>query len=181
MTKQSGGTRKRRGGEVDDLVIRNGLLGCVQCGKCSSACTMVDIFPDFDYAWAPRTIVQRALLGEQLASARSIWYCLTCDVCEATCPSGVRFRDFIRSLREFAAKEGRVRHARRCKRCGTLFMPEHTLEYIEERIGKYKEGIPLLCERCKRYMLAGEFKRNIRSSKKVDTKCRRSGKKNSRG
>lgn len=165
---------------IEELVIKHGLLKCVQCGKCTSACTMTEIFEDFRYSWAPRTIVHEALFGTDLFRASSIWFCLTCDVCEVTCPSGVRFKDFIGSLRDLAVERGYVRNLRLCKRCGKPILPKHTSAYVQAKAEKYTPDSALLCERCRRYILAHKFKENLRASRKVEAKCQRSGKNRSR-
>lgn len=165
---------------VEDLIVKHGLLKCVQCGKCTSACTMTEIFEDFRYSWAPRTIVHEALFGTDLFRASSIWYCLVCDVCEVTCPSGVHFRDFIGSLRDLAVERGYIRNLRQCKRCGRPILPRHTSTYIQTKAEDYTPDSVLLCERCKKYILAQKFKENLRASRKVEAKCQTGGKKKSR-
>ena len=153
---------------IEELVIKHGLVKCVQCGKCTSACTMAEIFEDFRYSWAPRTIVQEALFSTDLFKASSIWFCLTCDVCEVTCPSGVHFKDFIISLRDLAVERGYIKYLKKCERCGKPILPEHTSTYVQEKAKEYTPDSVLLCERCKRHILARRFKENLRASRKVE-------------
>lgn len=165
---------------IDELVEKHSLLKCVQCGKCTSACTMTEIFEDFRYSWAPRTIVQQALFSTDLFRASSIWFCLTCDVCEVTCPSGVHFKDFIISLRNLAVERGYIRNLRQCKRCGKPILPKHTSTYVQAKAEEHTPDSVLLCERCKKYILAQKFKDNLRASRKVEVRCQRGGKNKSR-
>lgn len=163
-----------------ELVEKNGLLNCVQCGKCSSVCTMTEIFDDFAYSWSPRMVIEDALSERDLFRSPSVWRCLACDVCEHTCPSGVRFRDFIVSLRELAIEFGYSTNLPKCDRCGAPLLPKHTLDYVR---GKTREHVPdsvLLCERCKRRIIIEQFKQNARASKKAVPIWRKDGRRRSK-
>ncbi|MFQ5905585.1 MAG: 4Fe-4S dicluster domain-containing protein [bacterium] len=166
--------------ELHRLFAEHGLVKCIQCGKCTSACTMTEIFEDFKYSWAPRTIIEKALLGEDLFSTSSIWKCLTCEVCSVTCPSGVHFKEFIGSLRDLAVEKGHTGNLRYCERCGKPLLPRHTSAYIQARSRDYTPDPVLLCERCKRYMLAQEFKDSLRTRKKVVPTWPKRGKRRSK-
>jgi heterodisulfide reductase subunit C len=162
------------------LSQEHGLFKCVQCGKCSSACTMVDVFPDFKYSWAPRTIINDVLFARDLLGGSAIWNCLTCEVCELTCPSGVRFKDFITSFRSLAVETGFKNRSGRCRSCGRPLLPAHTLKHIKQKVEGYEENPALLCEKCKKRIMIGRFKENLRSDRKVVTTWPKSGQKRSK-
>ncbi len=169
--------------EIRKTVLRlaeeHGLFKCVQCGKCSSICTMVDIFPDFKYSWAPRTVIRDALLAPDLLGGRAIWYCLTCEVCEFTCPSGVHFRDFVTSLRTLAIEKGFRDYSGHCRSCGRPLLPAHTLKHVKGRLEGYAQNPAHLCERCKKRIIVGRFKDDTRADRKVVTAWPRNGRRTS--
>jgi Fe-S oxidoreductase len=162
---------------LQELIERHGLLSCTQCGKCSSVCTMTDIFDDFAYSWAPRNVIEDVLSERDVLQGPRIWNCLACEVCEYTCPSGVQFRQFILSLRALAARLKGPEYLRRCKSCGALLEPAHTLKYVRRRTGRYTPDSTLLCNRCKKRIIMGRFKDNLRMSKKVVSEWRKGGQK----
>ena len=77
------------------------LLRCIQCGVCSSGCTISD-YIDFQ----PHRVVASVLLGlkDRILSSNAIWTCLTCGHCTIYCPVagseiGVNFAKMIMELR----------------------------------------------------------------------------------
>ncbi len=73
---------------------------CYQCGKCSAGCPVVEFM---DY---PPSLVLRNLQTElpenddAILRSKSIWYCLTCEMCIARCPMEVDIpvmMDFLRT------------------------------------------------------------------------------------
>lgn len=63
------------------------LLGCYQCGRCTSACPVADI----EHSFNPRLFLQKILLGdEEIAEEQLVWNCLTCEQCEVHCPEKVK-------------------------------------------------------------------------------------------
>ena len=73
---------------------------CYQCGKCSAGCPVSE---DMDY---PPSLVMRMLqtgdpMDEELIlRSKSIWFCLTCEMCIARCPMEVDIppmMDYLRS------------------------------------------------------------------------------------
>lgn len=101
---------------------------CVECGKCSAACSMAAMYPDFSADSSPRGMVQTTLrhaverqAGEQGAgrsagvNAAHLWRCLQCGNCTAVCPENVDCMGLIAGLR---ANAGDSPEAGRCEGCG---------------------------------------------------------------
>jgi len=70
---------------------------CLQCGRCSSGCTMrseTDILP--------HQLNRMAVLGmtEELVNSKSIWTCASCQTCVSRCPMGVNTPALVDKLRE---------------------------------------------------------------------------------
>jgi len=145
---------------VSVLMKETGAYFCVECGKCTSACPMTEIFEDFNYEASPRGIVEKALLGFDLLTDVGIWFCLTCDVCTQLCPAGVRFRDFVQGVRAAAVEEGVTDHGAFCERCGKLVVPLHTAEYIRGKVkGDHAADEYLrLCPSCRQYEFTAKVK-----------------------
>ena len=74
---------------------------CLECGKCSTMCPLAEI-AEFS---AARVMSMQDPEAELRGHADAIQRCLTCAACEERCPQGVRYTDFVRSLRpELPAK-----------------------------------------------------------------------------
>ena len=76
------------------------LASCLQCGRCSSGCTMrleTDVLP--------HNLVRMASLGlrDELLGSSAIWVCASCHTCVARCPMKVDTPALIDRLREMAA------------------------------------------------------------------------------
>ena len=77
---------------------------CFQCGVCTAACPWGLVR---DETFSVRSLMRRAQLG--LDDARKdIWFCTTCQQCEAYCPRGVSIGDAIRGLRYLDWEERRT-------------------------------------------------------------------------
>ena len=72
------------------------LMACLQCGRCSSGCTMrleTDILP--------HQINRMVLLGmeQELLNSKAIWMCASCQTCVSRCPMKVDTPALIDKLR----------------------------------------------------------------------------------
>lgn len=78
------------------------LLGCVQCGICSSSCPFSE---ELDVK--PHEVIKMILLGmrEEALSCKKIWSCATCYMCAERCPQGVETGNVLMALANIAAKE----------------------------------------------------------------------------
>ncbi len=82
-----------------------GIEKCYQCGKCTAGCPLAG---DMDFA--PSYVIRMLQshdkgLEDQVLRSRSIWLCLTCDMCVSRCPMEIdipRLMDYLRgrSLKE---------------------------------------------------------------------------------
>ena len=76
------------------------LAACLQCGRCSSGCTMrteTDILP--------HQLNRMVLLGleDRVLSSQAIWTCASCHTCVSRCPMNVDTPALIDKLRELAS------------------------------------------------------------------------------
>lgn len=76
------------------------LASCLQCGRCSSGCTMrteTDILP--------HQLNRMVLLGleDRVLSSKAIWTCASCHTCVSRCPMEVDTPALVDKLREMAS------------------------------------------------------------------------------
>lgn len=78
---------------------RLNLAACLQCGRCSSGCTM-RLETDF----LPHKINRMVMLGlrDELLRSRAIWTCVSCQTCVSRCPMNVDTPALIDKLREMS-------------------------------------------------------------------------------
>jgi heterodisulfide reductase subunit C len=91
--------------EITEKVGAKSLLKCIQCGVCSSGCTVTE-YVDLQ----PHRVVASCLLGlkEEVLSSQAIWTCSLCHRCTERCPKNVDYSFILALLRSMAAKEGKV-------------------------------------------------------------------------
>ena len=78
---------------------RLNLTLCLQCGRCSSGCTMrqeTDILP--------HRLNRMAALGmkKQILESKAIWACISCNTCVSRCPMQVDTPALVDALRAMA-------------------------------------------------------------------------------
>lgn len=91
--------------EISEKVGAKSLLKCIQCGVCSSGCTVTE-YVDMQ----PHRVVASCLLGlkEEVLSSQAIWTCSLCHRCTERCPKNVDYSFILALLRNIATKEGRA-------------------------------------------------------------------------
>jgi len=91
--------------EIAEKVGAKSLLKCIQCGVCSSGCTVTE-YVDLQ----PHRVVASCLLGlkEEVLSSNAIWTCSLCHRCTERCPKNVDYSFILALLRNLAAKEGKI-------------------------------------------------------------------------
>lgn len=78
-----------------------GLLRCVQCGMCASACP-ASRHSDYD----PRDIIKRVLDDDEtILNDESIWNCFYCYNCHSICPVGNSVCEVNQILRQMAIEK----------------------------------------------------------------------------
>ncbi len=105
-----------------NIVRECGAYGCIECGKCSAACSMASMYPDFSGDSSPRGMVGHTLRqamgqGGGVDEAH-LWRCLQCGNCSAACPEQVDCARLIAMLRALAVAGGRGTERRLCAGCG---------------------------------------------------------------
>ena len=82
------------------------LLGCFQCGTCTSDCPVAR----YSDSYRPRQIIRMAQLGlkDRVLKSDTLWLCAACFTCTDRCPQDVEVASVIRVLRNLAAEEGCV-------------------------------------------------------------------------
>ena len=99
------------------IVRECGAHGCIECGKCSAACSMPSMYPDFSADSSPRGFVQHALrqaAGRETSLDETLlWHCLQCGNCSLACPEQVDCARLIAMLRAMAT----VAQRRTCAVC----------------------------------------------------------------
>lgn len=91
--------------EISEKIGAKSLLKCIQCGVCSSGCTVTE-YVDMQ----PHRVVASCLLGlkEEVLNSNAIWTCSLCHRCTERCPKNVDYSFILALLRNMAAKEGKV-------------------------------------------------------------------------
>lgn len=137
---------------ISELIQRHYLQRCLECGKCSAVCPMLDFYGEYTYERSPRGVVERLSFDPgDIDNEEALWYCLTCRECTFYCPSGIHFQDFMMALRDLLIQNGHREHAVFCEVCGGYLMPKKELEYLQ----KGKEDLNLkdlltICPVCKK-------------------------------
>ena len=81
---------------------------CYQCGKCSAGCPVAD---EMDL---PPSLVMRMLQtnrpenDEKILRSKTIWLCLTCEMCIARCPMSIDIPKVMDFLREKSRTEKKI-------------------------------------------------------------------------
>ncbi len=78
-------------------------LRCMQCGKCTSGCTVMVLMENY-----PHRVIDRVRLGliEDLLKSDVIWACTQCQKCKEACPQRVSPMEVFLALRNLAIAAG---------------------------------------------------------------------------
>ncbi|UCD92522.1 MAG: hydrogenase iron-sulfur subunit [Methanobacteriota archaeon] len=126
---------------IKELIQDTGAFDCVECGKCTSVCSVANN----DEKFAPRLIVVKALEGvaTDLAREKDIWSCTTCAECSAMCPYKVDYAEFIRGMRVEASMLGVVPV---CSQGGLLHSTMRIMantDFEQKRLGWVDESLQI--------------------------------------
>ena len=120
---------------IPDIVRETRANACIACGKCSAACSMASMYPDFSLACSPRDMVQSTLrqgMG-QSEGVRSeyLWRCLQCGNCTAACPEKVDCANLIARLRAHA---GHAPERNFCHGCGREILALPVRQWLQNAL-----------------------------------------------
>ena len=156
--------------QIQALMEANHLNLCLECGKCSAVCPMVNFYGEYVHKRCTRSVVEKLCFDPEGIDDEALWYCWACKECTFFCPSGVDFQNFMIDFRELLAAHGYGEHAHFCSVCGAYMMPKKQLDYLEATM-HLNGNAELLweCENCKKgkytnalYKLAGGGGNSIR-------------------
>lgn len=92
--------------ESRNFVREHGLLGCIQCGKCTGGCPMAQ-----KTSLNPRSLIYRLLVagnGYDIEGRSELWDCTTCNTCASRCPKLVNPMEMVIALRGAFVERGKV-------------------------------------------------------------------------
>ena len=138
--------------EIQGLVAQHHLNLCLECGKCSAVCPMVNFYGEYVHTRCTRSVVERLCFDPDSIDDEALWYCWACMECTFYCPSGVDFQNFMMGFRQLLVSHGYSEYAHFCKACGAYLMPKKQLEYLEATLGNGNGNQELLyeCPNCKK-------------------------------
>jgi len=86
--------------EIKELCGQD-VLTCYQCRKCTMGCPMT-----FKMKMKVNELMRAIQLGlkEEVLSADTMWWCVSCETCSTRCPQGIEIVDVMDVLREMAYK-----------------------------------------------------------------------------
>jgi Fe-S oxidoreductase len=92
---------------LPELIKKNQLWYCLDCGKCGATCP-ISHWETRTFT-SPRTLIEKSIRGnlDEVMEAPLFWSCLTCRRCSEACPSGVHFSEFVREARNLARDHNR--------------------------------------------------------------------------
>jgi len=87
--------------------VREMVQACIQCGTCSGSCPN-----EFAMDSTPRRLWRLVLMGqeEEIFSSVTFTLCSACYYCTLRCPRGLPLTEAMADLKQFAAREGLVKH-----------------------------------------------------------------------
>ena len=136
--------------EIQNLMEENNLNMCLDCGKCSAVCPMVDFYGEFVYSRSSRSLVERVCFDQEGIRDEALWYCLSCRECTFFCPSGIDFQKFVMGLRDLLISHGHREYAHFCSQCGSYLMPVRQLKNLEKGLNEKRAALFYECPNCKK-------------------------------
>jgi Fe-S oxidoreductase len=102
MAEPEGGVDLREA--LGDAIRKSRASLCYECGKCTGVCPVAR----YDRSFSPRSILVRAVRGEdvKLIEDSNVWSCLTCKLCDTRCPARIDYGLLTKHVRSFVFGEG---------------------------------------------------------------------------
>ena len=138
---------------ISQVKQESGVNACVECGRCTAACPMTEMYVNFSIAMSPRGIIKKAMVKEDLVHDENLWYCTECNSGTDVCPQGVSCRNLIRGLRDIALGEGLGDRAQVCPSCGDRFVAVPVESFVLSRLADEAPRVHNLlkvCPSCRR-------------------------------
>lgn len=135
---------------IQQVLEQSGAALCVDCGKCTAACPMAEMYKDFSLDMSPRGMIQKALKGEDVTTLPGIWNCVGCNSGTDVCPEGVSCRDFVKGIRQIALDRGETGKIISCTRCGVMVTTLGVTRYLGEKLPGAALAYLTLCPDCRR-------------------------------
>jgi heterodisulfide reductase subunit C len=137
--------------DLQILMDKNAIHMCLECGKCSAVCPMVNFYGEYVYKRCTRAVVERLCFEPGGLDDEALWYCWACKECSFFCPSGVDFQNFMIGLRELLVSRGNREYAHFCSTCGAFLMPKRQLHVLKSTLnGNGTADLLDECPNCKR-------------------------------
>ena len=88
--------------EIEEICGQD-VLTCYQCRKCTMGCPMA-----FRMEMKVSEMMRAIQLGlrEEVLSADTMWWCVSCETCATRCPQGIEIVEVMDTLREMTFREG---------------------------------------------------------------------------
>jgi NADPH-dependent glutamate synthase beta subunit-like oxidoreductase len=91
-------------GLLQEIIDSEKLRYCFECGKCTAACPMVELFPA---SYNPRILLHNISLNPQkIMSDKEIWLCAWCYRCAKRCPQNLAIPEIFLAARHVAKEQG---------------------------------------------------------------------------
>lgn len=91
-------------GLLQVIIDSEKLRYCFECGKCTAACPMVELFPT---SYNPRILLHDISLNlEKATSGKELWLCAWCYRCAKRCPQNLAIPEIFLAARQMAKEQG---------------------------------------------------------------------------
>ena len=91
-------------GVFKEIIDSEKLRYCFECGKCTAACPIVELFPE---SYNPRILLHNICLNpEKIMTDKELWLCAWCYRCAKRCPQNLAIPEIFLAVRQQAKEEG---------------------------------------------------------------------------
>lgn len=91
-------------GLLQAIIDSEKLRYCFECGKCTAACPMVELFPA---SYNPRILLHSISLNpDKIMSNKELWLCAWCYRCAKRCPQNLAIPEIFLKARQMVKEQG---------------------------------------------------------------------------